>query len=306
MPVNLPRRTVLALPFGAISLGLSAESKESAKLVLLGTGTPIPDPESSGPASAIIAGGQAYLFDAGPGVVRRAEAAAERHGLWALDAPRLTRLFLTHLHSDHTLGYPDLIFTTWTVGRMQPLEVFGPKGTADMTQNILSAWSRDIAVRTGGLEHLGERGPQVKVTEISAGEIYRDDKVTVTAIPVRHGSWPEAFGYAVNASGRRIVISGDTAPCAAIEEACHECDVLLHEVYSEARFARLGPGAKQYHSSFHSSTREVAAIAAKSKPRLLVLYHQLYFGPKEGVDLEAEVRQTYKGAVKSGRDSDVF
>ena len=149
-------------------------------------------------------------------------------------------------------------------------------------------------------------GLRVNVHEISAGPVYRDGHISVRAIPVQHGSWPQAFGYAIEAEGRTIVLSGDTAPCAAIEEACRGCDVLVHEVYSTARFARLAPEVQKYHSSFHTSTAELAALAARSKPKLLVLYHQMYFGSKEGVDLEKEIRRGYSGKVVSGRDLDSF
>ena len=279
---------------------------ESATVIVLGSGTPIPDALSSGPAVAIVAGGQAYLFDAGAGVVRRAEEAAERYRMPALVAPNLTRLFLTHLHSDHTLGYADVILTTWVVGRREALEVYGPKGTAAMTEHLKLAYADDIELRTHGLEHLDPEGPRVNVHEISAGPVYRDAHISVRAIPVLHGSWPQAFGYAIEAGGRTIVLSGDTSPCPASEGACRGCDVLVHKVYAAVRFARLPAGAQKYHSSFHTSASELAAIAARSKPRLLVLYHQLYFGPREGVDLEKEIGLGYSGKVVSGRDLDAF
>ena len=134
----------------------------------------------------------------------------------------------------------------------------------------------------------------------------RDAHISVRAIPVLHGSWPQAFGYAIEAGGRTIVISGDTAPCPAIEEACQGCDVLVHEVYSAARLARFPPPVQKYHTTFHTSTTELAAIASRSKPKLLVLYHQMYFGPREGVDLVKEIHQGYSGKVVSSRDLDLF
>jgi ribonuclease BN (tRNA processing enzyme) len=279
---------------------------EAARVIILGSGTPIPDALVSGPAVAIVAGGQAYLFDAGAGVVRRAEEAADRYRMPALSAPNLTRLFLTHLHSDHTLGYADVILSPWVSGRREALEVFGPKGTAAMTEHLKLAYSDDIEIRTHGLEGLDLEGLRVNVHEISAGPIYHDAHVSVRAIPVLHGSWPQAFGYAIEADGRTIVLSGDTSPCPAIEEACHRCDILLHEVYSAVRFARLPAWSQKYHGSFHTSTSELAAIAARSKPKLLVAYHQVYFGPKEGVDLEKEIRRGYSGKVVSSRDLDWF
>jgi len=287
------------LLFGGL---LTAAPGESAKVILLGTGTPIPDPAASGPCVAVVINSQAYLFDAGPGVVRQAQAAAEKFRIAALDATNLTRLFFTHLHSDHTLGYPDVMLTPWVVGRRLPLEVYGPEGLAAMTENLKLSYAEDIKVRTEGLENLSRRALAVNVHEISAGFVYRDANVTVRAIPVTHGSWRQAFGYAIDAGGRSIVISGDTAPSESIVEACRGCDVLVHEVYSADRFDLVFGRGGQYHASFHTSTRELAQLASKSKPKLLVLYHQLYFGPREAVDLEKEIRRSYSGNIVNGRD----
>jgi ribonuclease Z len=275
-----------------------------AKVVLLGSGTPIPDPDSSGPAVAVLVNGQAYLFDAGAGVVRRAQAASRTLGIAALDATRLDRVFFTHLHSDHTLGLPDLILTPWVVGRSEALEVYGPNGISAMTEHIKEAYAQDIAIRTQGLEHQNLSGLKVNVHEFETeGQIYKDSNITVTAIAVRHGSWPLAFGYAINAEGRKIVISGDTAPTSAIVDACQGCDVLLHEVYSAER---LPPAGSNYHTAFHTSTKELGEIATKARPKLLVLYHQLYFGAPNEVDLKKEIRQVYSGAVVNGRDLGVY
>lgn len=290
--------------FAGLLIALPCGCAELARVVMIGSGTPIPDPRSSGPAVAVVANGRAYLFDAGAGIVRRAQEAAEKNGIEALQAPYLNRVFLTHLHSDHILGYPDLILTPWVVGRRDSLEVFGPKGTAAVTDHIKLAYSEDIAMRTEGLEHLPPL--KVNVHEIDKGLVYSDENVAVRAIAVCHGQWPHAFGYVINASGRVIVISGDTAPCPSVTEACQKCDVLVHEVYSAAQFAKLPPGNKTYHASFHTSTRELADIASKSKPKLLVLYHQLYFAPRENVDLEKEVREYYSGAVISSQDLGVY
>jgi ribonuclease BN (tRNA processing enzyme) len=303
--VTLSQFSRILLVFGgSLTLALPASPADRAKVILLGTGTPIPDPTSSGPSVAIVVNGQAYLFDAGAGVVRRAQAAAEKFSLAALDAPNLTRVFFTHLHSDHTLGYADVILTPWVVGRRQPLEVYGPEGVESMTDHLKQAYAADIKVRTEGAEGLSKQALTVNVHEISAaGPVYRDTNVTVRALLVPHGSWPQAFGYAINAAGRSIVISGDTAPSEAIAEACQGCDVLVHEVYSADRFNLVfGTGRGGYHKAFHTSTRELAELASKSKPKLLVLYHQLYFGPRDQVDLEKEILRTYQGSVVNGRD----
>jgi ribonuclease BN (tRNA processing enzyme) len=295
---------VVGAMVGLLATSAFAAPPERAKVILLGTGTPVPDPTASGPAVAVVVNGQAYLFDAGAGVVRQAQAAAKKFRLDALEATNLTRLFLTHLHSDHTLGYPDVILTPWVVGRLQPLEVYGPLGTSDMTDRLKDAYAADINVRSNGAEGLRQRPLEVRVHEIAnAGEVYRDANITVTAIKVSHGSWPQAFGYSIDAGGRSIVISGDTAPSEEILKACRGCDVLIHEVYSEDRFnIVLGPERGSYHTMFHTSTKQLAEIAAKSRPKLLVLYHQVYFGQRDEVDLEKEIRRTYGGNVVNGRD----
>lgn len=289
---------------GFVVMTTVGSSAERARVFLLGSGTPIPAPSASGPAVAMVAGGQAYLFDAGPGVVRRAEAAAEKFRIAALKSTNLTRLFFTHLHSDHTLGYPDLIFTPWVIGRVEPLEVYGPIGTATMTEHLKAAYAADIKVRTEGLEGLDTRGLRVNVHELaSEGLVYTDNNVSIRAIAVRHGSWPQAFAYRIEGGGRVIVISGDTTPLKAISDACDGCDVLLHEVYSAERYRALfGSHGSQYHPRAHTSTEELAQLATQAKPKLLVLYHQLYFGDRGGVDLRKEIQRTYKGNVVDGRD----
>src|SRR5579863_8423067 len=206
-----------------------------SQIVLLGTGTPLPDPERSGPSTAIIVNGNAYIIDFGTGVVRQA-AAARKKGVEALEPVNLKIAFLTHLHSDHTIGFPDIILTPWVMGRKAPLEVYGPPGTRDMAEYILKAYEADIKIRTGDLEHANTTGYKVNVHEIQAGIVFRDPNVTVTAFAVHHGKWPHAYGYRFETPDRTIVISGDASPDAAIVDNCHACDVLIHEVYTQASF----------------------------------------------------------------------
>jgi ribonuclease BN (tRNA processing enzyme) len=286
--------------------GIRAQTDEKSKtqIVLLGTGTPNADPDRSGPAVAIVVNETPYLVDFGPGVVRRA-AAAYRMDVKGLAMPKLTRAFVTHLHTDHTAGYADLIFTPWVLEREQPLEVYGPKGLRAMTDHILKAYREDVGIRLDGLEPANKTGYKVKATEIKPGLIYTDQNVKVTAFQVNHGSWPQAFGYRFDTPDRSIVISGDCAPSESVIKNCNGCDVLIHEVYSEAGFATRPPVWQRYHSKFHTSSRELAEIATKAKPGLLILYHQLFWGTSED-QLVDEVRQFYKGRVVSGSDLAVF
>jgi len=275
----------------------------STQLVLLGTGTPNADPARSGPSVAIVVDGSPYLVDFGPGVVRRAAAACQA-GVEGLAVERLNRAFLTHLHSDHTAGYPDLILTPWVLERDEPLHVYGPPGLGEMTHHVLAAYRRDIRERIEGLEPANDRGCRAIAHEVEPGLVYRDKNVTVDAFPVRHGSWT-AFGYRFQTSDRTIVVSGDTAPTDAIVEQGQGCDILLHEVYAAGRFEGLPPAWQRYHAQVHTSARELACLAAKAQPGLLVLYHQLFWGASDR-ELLDEIAAQYSGPVVSGQDLDVY
>jgi len=267
------------------------------QIVILGTGTPIADPERQGPSVAIIVDDVAYLIDAGTGIVRRAAAT----NLEALKPRNLKRVFLTHLHSDHTLGYPDLILSGAVLHRQAPLVAYGPHGLRDMTFHLLAAWQKDIDLRVHGLEHGDAQAYAVDVHEIAPGIVYQDGKVTVRAFRVKHGSWDEAFGYRFDGPDRSIVVSGDTAPSDAVVEACNGCDVLIHEVYSRAGFDKLPPDDQKYHAAFHTSAPELAALATKARAKTLVLHHQLFFGQTER-ELLGEVKKGFRGNLVSAHD----
>jgi len=274
------------------------------RLVLLGTGTPNAEPDRWGSALAIVVNGTPYLVDAGAGVVRRATAAREM-GLEGLAPRNLSVVFLTHLHSDHTVGLPDLIFTPWTLERSVPLRIFGPPGTQQMASHIMEAYQADVDVRIRGLEPANTTGVGVRVEEHTDGLVYQDENVKVTAFEVNHGDWDHALGYRFETADRTIVVSGDTAPSEAIVEQCRGCDILVHEVYSKAGFDRRDPVWKAYHSASHTSAPELGAIAARARPGLLILTHQLLWGstPEELVE---EVREAFDGNVMYGEDLQVF
>jgi ribonuclease Z len=272
-------------------------------LILLGTGMPRPDPKCSGPASAVIAGGKVFLFDAGPGVMRRLAAAG-------LPIDGVDALFLTHLHSDHTLGYPDLIFTTWVMGRREPLQAYGPKGLRRMTKHILEAWKEDIGVRITGLEQASAEGYQVDVHEIKTGIVYDRDDVRITAFEVSHGSWKHAYGYRIDTADRSIVISGDTRPCDTLLDAARGVDILLHEVYPDSGLAPEprdgGEEWPSYMRQFHTSDLELGAIAAVAQPKLLVLHHIVRMGTTDDELLAAIRAGGFNGDTMIGQDLDWF
>ncbi len=266
----------------------------NTRVVVLGTGTPQADPERWGPAVAVVVNDRAYLIDCGPGVVRRA-AAAEKNGFAALKAKELKIVFITHLHSDHTLGYPDLIFSPWVLGRTEALEAYGPHGLKNMTSHIEKAWEEDVRIRRQGLEEANATGYKVNVHEIRPGVVYRDENVTVTAFPVKHGIWKEAYGYIFQTRDRKIVLSGDTAPTDEVVKACDGCDVLLHEVYNPHGDEMNDPHWKEYFAAFHTSPVELGEIARRARPKLLVVYHQVLEKLPES-DLVEQMRGHIRGS----------
>lgn len=298
---------IIALNFNPVysQTGSGEETNTSDQIVLLGTGTPNTNPDRMGPSTAVVVDNISYIFDAGPGVVRRAAAAA-RGGIRGLRARNLTKVFITHLHSDHTVGLTDLIFTPWAVGRNVPLEVFGPPGILNMTNHLLAAFEEDIAIRINGRETGNIAGYKVNAFEVKPGEIYKDDKVTIIAFQVNHGTWEHAYGYRIETPERVIVISGDTAPSEELIRNSEGCDVLIHEVYSTEGFNNIrNPRRKAYHSSFHTSTEELANIANRIKPKLVILHHQLLFGSTPEKML-AEIANIYKGKVVYGNDLEIY
>ncbi len=280
------------------------------RVVLLGTGTPGPDPDRSGPCVAIVVNDTPYLVDLGPGVVRRTSA-AYRKGVKGLHFSKLKTAFVTHLHSDHTVGYPDFIFTPWVVGRTGPVQVYGPGGIKAMTDHILEAWKEDIRIRTEGMERNfpehNDSGYKVDVHEISPGLVYQDSNVTVKAFPVSHGEVPRAFGYRFETPDRTIVISGDTSPSQNVIDACKGCDVLVHEVYTMKGHAAAAPTWQAYQLKYHTSSKQLAELASKARPKLLILSHQIYlFNTSTRDDLIQEMRDAYKGQFVSGLDLDIY
>jgi ribonuclease BN (tRNA processing enzyme) len=297
------------------------------KIVLLGTGTPVPDPDRSGPATAIVVDDRAYLVDFGPGIVRRAESAALTRRIPAVEPGNLKVAFATHLHSDHTAGYSDLIFTGWTSGRRVPLEVYGPSGLQSMTEHILQAYRVDIETRTnpdGPMRDAGRSpdGWKVNAHEIKAGVIYKDEKVTVTAFVTKHAM--ESYGYRFETPDRTIVISGDTNPVEATINACNGCDVLIHEAQPLELLAKLPKSIQSFVAKYHTTTEQLAELASKAKPKLLVIYHTISFPPgiappkllppDAGADalyaspemLQKEIGSRYSGKFVIGKDLDVY
>jgi len=316
-PLSLSVATLAATAaLGSLSLhaGQPRSSPEPrTRVVLLGTGNPAADPDRSGPATAVVVNDTPYLVDFGPGVIRRAKAAVVDRGITALEPPNIRVAFATHLHSDHTVGFADLIFSPWTLGRRVPIDVYGPAGIKAMASHIIEAYRVDIDTRTNadGNQHEFPDGHKVNAHEVRAGVVYKDANVTVTAFATRHAM--ESYGYRFDTPDRRIVISGDTNPAQATIDACSGCDVLIHEVNTLESLARRDARFQAFAAKYHTSTEQLAELATRAKPKLLILYHHS-IALRAGVtatasmpdQLQREISAKYAGQFAIGRDLDVY
>lgn len=275
----------------------AAVIRGNTRVFVVGSGTPVADPTRGGPSTAVLVGDRAVVVDAGANVLRGL-AAMEIDGL----APeRVDRVFLTHLHSDHTLGLDELLLGAWVIGRTESLHVYGPPGADAMVDHLRAAFAQDRRVRTEGLEGAHPRGDAAEVHIVEPGVVFEEGDLRVRAFPVSHGSWTHAFGYRIEGPDRVVVISGDTAPSDAVVEACSGCDVLVHEVYSGAAARRGSAQFRAYHGAFHTSAEELGQLAARARPRLLVLTHALFFDSEPSSLLE-EVRAGFDGEVVLAED----
>lgn len=292
----VPRRFTAASP-------CSAAQQAAGCLIVLGSGMPVPDPERAGPAYAVVFGDRTFLFDAGAGVMRRVAAAG-------LPIDGVTAAFLTHLHSDHTLGLPDLLLTTWVMGRRGPFPLVGPPGTRRMVDHLLAAWQEDITTRIEGLERGQPAGPGVTVVELDGGVVYDSAGVRIEAIKVPHGEFAVSLAYVIRLPTRTIVLSGDSAPTDALIAAATGADLLVHEVYPEVRLKpEPRPGGEAwpaYMRSVHTSDVELGRLAAKSGAKQLLLSHIVRMGGTDA-ELFAGVRRGgYRGVVKIAQDLQAY
>lgn len=293
------------------------------KLVLLGTGTPNACPDNSGPASAIVVNDQAYLIDFGPGVVRQASKAYFK-GIDALRPDKLNIAFCTHLHTDHTTGLADLIFTPWVLEREKPLLLYGPHGLRDMADYIEKAYSADLDMRLNGDEPANLTGYQTIVTELSPGKedygtVYQDENISVNAFTVNHGRL-QSLGYKFTTNDKTIVISGDTCPVEIMKEKAKDADILLHECEYAAGLASRSKQWQIYHRNVHTLSTDLAKIAMEAKPKLVVTYHRIYhmniqdntrnlqeeMKKRKQAILEEMKSAGYDGLVVNGEDLDIF
>jgi len=236
------------------------------------------------------------IFDAGRGIVRRIYQAD-------IDPQSIRHLFLTHLHTDHTTGLPDFMYTLAVVGRQYPIKIWGPSGTISMITHIQQAYQEDIRIRLDGLEKGKPQAYQIEALECDGGVVHEESDVKIEAFPVNHGDW-SCVGYKISIDEKTIVISGDTAPTPTLIEAAKNCDILIHEVYSSLGHSKRND-TLGYHPSMHTSSLELGKIASEVNPEKLVIYHQLYWSGSDE-DIIADVQQNFSREIISARDLDVI
>lgn len=269
-------------------------------IVVLGDGTPLLSADRSGTSIGIVVRGTLYVFDAGPGVLRRIQEARERLGL---GIQQQGPVFVTHLHSDHTLGIPELLYYPGAPS----LRLLGPPGIQAMLTHLQEAWAEDRQIRSSsGMpsdQGLATRVSAATAQEVHAGVVFADSNLTVKAFAVSHGAWPHAFGYRIEAPDRVIVISGDTRASDAVVKACNGCEVLFHAVY-DAENSLTAPDSV-YFSRFHTNAREIGDLATRAGAGVVILYHQMLMG-KRPMDLVRQVSARFRGPVIAARDLDIY
>ncbi len=269
-------RVVAAIVLFCTLVSSGAVNAEVIKVVLLGTGGPRPDPARAGAAVLVQAGDQRLLFDSGRNVVSR---------LWQAGyAPGdVDRVFLTHLHSDHVVGLPDLWLTGWIWQRSRPLHVSGPLGTTQMARHLQAAYAFDRKVRSDIEFGLDPAAGVLDGADLEEGVVYRHANVRVSAFRVDHGPVRPALGYRVDYAGHSVVISGDTRPSANLIEHARNADLLIHEVAAAREGLADHNPRLQRVLGYHTEPSGLAKVLAQTRPRLTVLTHWVLFGiePKQ-------------------------
>ena len=272
---------------------LSSETK----LIILGSGTPNPDPERYGSGYAVVVNDDAYIVDFGPGIVRRISAMSPTWGgeFPSMELENINIAFLTHIHSDHSGALADLILTPWIMGRDEPLNLYGPEGLKAMSENITEAYIDDINYRLYGSQPANKLGFTTNVTEISDdGTIFKDKNIEVIAFKNAHGDFKNSFGFLFITDDKRILFSGDTAVSNNLMKYGKNLDILVHEVFSSETFVNKTKDWQIYHQAHHTSSLDLGIIADELQPKKLVLSHILFWGASEE-SLLKDVRKNFNG-----------
>ena len=290
-------RATIAIALSAIVLVPVVAQGQSLKVTLLGTGSPVPAMNRFGPSTLVEAGDQKFLFDAGRGALQRL---GQLNVRW-LD---VQGLFLTHLHSDHLVGIPDLWLTGSFVppGRKSALRVWGPTGTKQMMAYLEQAFGYDLRIRQAD-DRSSPEGVAIFAEDVNEGIVYERGGVKITAFEVDHRPVKPAFGYRIDYAGRSVVLSGDTRISDNLIRHAQSADLLVHEVVSPEALLRAGipQGRVSQILDGHSSPEQAGEAFSKTKPRLAVYSHVIPPSAAES-DLIPRTRKTYSGPLELGED----
>jgi ribonuclease Z len=268
------------------------------QVVLLGTGCPVAHAERFGPATLVRHGETAVLVDCGSGVTQRLVAA----GTPGRD---IDAVLLTHLHSDHLVDLFQLVVSSWHQGRPRPLAVYGPPGTAAHVRGVMDLWGDELSLRIAHEKRPSTAALSIEVTELDPLGSVSIGSLEIGVIPVDHRPVRHAYGFAFEAGGLRLVISGDTRPCETLAVASRDAHLLVHEVFVHGALP-IVPGVRSAETvaavaSYHSAPAEVAMLAERANVGCLALTH---FVPPD-IDrraLLAEISPIYRGPVLLGED----
>ncbi len=297
------RNGIAALVIGTLT-AFSAHAQDM-RVTLIGTGTPVPQPGINGPATLVRVGETELLFDAGRGVVSGLTAAGVRPG--GVDA-----VFITHMHSDHLIGLPDLLLTGWLTYpgglRKNPLPIYGPQGVVELATNLPAAFASDILLRKGAVP-VSNGGENLRARPFSGpGTVYDLNGVTVTAFPVIHGNATgQAYGYRVDHGGTSVTISGDTTVSEDLIEAAQNTDLLVHEVFAANPEVSKTPIARMI-ASLHVTPEQAADVFTRSNPKMAVFTHVVQFppNPPSRQQILERARAKYDGSLMMGEDGMTF
>jgi ribonuclease Z len=268
------------------------------EVTLLGTGSPIPDPNRAGPSTLVRAGGQVFLVDCGRGVLQRAAAVG-------VGAAGFSALLLTHLHSDHIAELGDVLITGWVTTFTPdpaPLPIIGPPGTAETVEATLKAFGHDIGYRIAHHADLNAP-PPIEVHECTEGQVWARDGVTIRVAPTDHRPVAPTIGFRIEFGGASVVLAGDTVPCASLDELSAGADALVHTVIRKDILTHVPQQRIKDVCDYHSSVQEAAATAARAGVGTLVMTHYVpAIAPGQEEQWRALAAAEFSGQIELGDD----
>ncbi|MBA2685616.1 MAG: MBL fold metallo-hydrolase [Gemmatimonadaceae bacterium] len=294
---SITNRVKLGAALAIIALAPGIGRAQQITVTLLGTGCPPAVMNRFGPSTLVEAGDQKFVFDAGRGALQR----LTQHGVRWRD---VQGVFLTHLHSDHVVGFPDLWLTGWLIvpGRDVPLPVWGPSGTSNMMAHLEQAYQADINVRIAS-DGAAPDGVKLIARDIIEGIIYDRGGVKVTAFDVDHGAMKPALGYRIDYAGRSVVLSGDTRVSENLIRHAQGVDLLVHEVFVPETLVRAGVPQERAKNIIanHLTPAQAGEVFTRTRPRLAVFSH-ICMPTAIAQDVLASTRTTYSGPLEVGED----